>query len=87
MDSSRSRRSGPPPGGRRPPPPPATGEEAAFLEVRRSSGDPVAVHLIDGEVVVGRITYHDRDMIKVERAEGPHLVLRKSDIRYIADRR
>ena len=87
MDRSRQRRGGPPHGGRRPPPPPATGEEATFLEVRRSSGNPVSVHLRDGNVLVGRITYHDRDLIKLERADGPHLLLRKSDIRYIADRR
>jgi sRNA-binding regulator protein Hfq len=55
--------------------------------MRRSSGNPVSVHLRDGQVLVGRITYHDRDLIKLERAEGPHLLLRKADILYIADRR
>jgi hypothetical protein len=82
MDSSRSHRSGPP-GGRRPPPPPATGEEAEYFEVRRTTGESVTVHLRDGQVIVGRLTYHDRDLIKIERADGPHLVLRKSDIRYL----
>lgn len=86
MDRSRHR-GGAGQGGRRPPPPPATGEEATFLEMRRSSGNPVSVHLRDGQVLVGRITYHDRDLIKLERAEGPHLLLRKADILYIADRR
>jgi len=87
VDSWRSRRSAPPQGGRRPPPPPATGEEATFFEVRLTSGNPVTVHLLDGHTIVGRITYHDRDLIKIERADGPHLMVRKSDIRYIADRR
>ena len=86
MDPSKRRR-GPPHGGRRPPPPPATGEEATFLEARRASGRLVAVHLRDGSEIIGRITYHDRDLIKLERAEGPHILLRKTDIRTIADRR
>jgi hypothetical protein len=51
--------------------------------VRRTTGELVTVHLRDGQVIVGRLTYHDRDLIKIERADGPHLVLRKSDIRYV----
>ena len=87
MDPSRHRRGGSAPSGRRPPPPPSTGEEATFLEVRRSSGSLVSVQLLDGQVLVGRITYHDRDLIKLERADGPHVMLRKSDIRTIGDQR
>jgi sRNA-binding regulator protein Hfq len=81
------RRRGPPHAGRRAPPPPATGEETTFFEVRRASGRLVSVHLRDGTEIVGRITYHDRDLVKLERNEGPHLLVRKTDIRYIADRR
>lgn len=45
------------------------------------------MQLLDGQVLVGRITYHDRDLIKLERADGPHVMLRKSDIRTIGDQR
>jgi sRNA-binding regulator protein Hfq len=64
-------------------PPPATGREAAFLDSVKQSRTPMVVHLINGQRVEGVIEYFDRDMIKVTRPEGPHVFVRKSDIRYL----
>jgi hypothetical protein len=41
------------------------------------------VRLVDGREVEGVIEYFDRDMVKVTRPEGPHVFVRKSDIRYM----
>lgn len=60
-----------------------TGEETLFLARHREQETPLAVHLVDGEVVRGRIEYYDREMVKIERPEKPHFFIRKSSIRYI----
>jgi len=64
-------------------PPPATGREADFLNRVKEARTPMVVHLINGQRVEGVIEYFDRDMIKVTRPEGPHVFVRKSDIRYL----
>ena len=65
------------------PPPDATGAEATYLEHNKESRAPIVVHLVDGEVVRGVIEYYDRDMIKIHRADGPNLFVRKHTIRYM----
>lgn len=70
--------------GRRPPPPESTGEEAEFLARTKDARTPVAVHLMDGEIVRGVIEYYDRDMIKINRERGgPNVFVRKRHIRYL----
>ena len=65
------------------PPADATGAEATYLAKNKESRTPMVVHLVDGEVVRGVIEYYDRDMVKINRSEGPNLFIRKAIIRYM----
>jgi len=78
---------GPPPRGpgRRMPPPEETAEETRYLERLKERATPVVVHLTDGTELRGHVEYFDRDMIKINRARGPHHFVRKSDVRYIEE--
>jgi hypothetical protein len=71
-------------GGRRPPPE-ATGQEADYLFELRAKAVPVRVVLKDGSVVHGVVEYYDRDLIKIQRPHGPHLQLRKLDVRLLEE--
>jgi sRNA-binding regulator protein Hfq len=76
-------------GGRRPQrrkvPPDATGQELAWLQKVKQERAPLVVHLLDGLRVDGVIEFFDRDMVKVTRPDGPHLFVRKADIRYVEE--
>jgi sRNA-binding regulator protein Hfq len=69
----------------RTPPEESTGGEASYLFRKREKAAPVVVLLEDGTEHRGVIEYFDRDVIKLVRPEGPGLLLRKTEIRYIAD--
>ena len=69
--------------GRSGPPPEITGAEAAYLYRNKEARSPMVVRLADGEEVRGVIEYYDRDMVKINRTEGPNLFIRKSQIRYM----
>ncbi len=73
----------PPHGGRRMPPPESTGAEAGYLYKNKESRTPMVVRLMDGEEVRGVIEYYDRDMIKINRTDGPNVFIRKRNIRYM----
>lgn len=68
---------------RRGPPPEFTGAEASYLHRNKEARSPMVVRLSDGEEVRGIIEYYDRDMVKINRTEGPNLFIRKSQIRYM----
>ena len=68
---------------RRGPPPEFTGAEAAYLFRNKEARTPMVVRLSGGELVRGIIEYYDRDMVKINRTEGPNLFIRKSQIRYM----
>lgn len=65
------------------PPAEFTGAEAAYLFRNKEARTPMVVRLSDGELVRGVIEYYDRDMVKINRTEGPNLFIRKSQIRYM----
>lgn len=65
------------------PPPEFTGAEAAYLFRNKEARSPMVVRLADGEEVRGIIEYYDRDMVKINRTEGPNLFIRKRQIRYM----
>ena len=65
------------------PPPEFTGAEAAYLFRNKEARSPMVVRLADGEEVRGIIEYYDRDMVKINRTEGPNLFIRKAQIRYM----
>ena len=65
------------------PPPDATGSEASYLAKNKEARTPMVVQMMDGEIVRGVIEYYDRDMVKINRTEGPNLFIRKRNIRYM----
>ena len=67
----------------RTPPPESTGAEANYLHKNKEARTPMVVTLLDGEKIRGVIEYYDRDMIKINRDNGPNLFIRKANICYI----
>jgi host factor-I protein len=74
---------GHPPAPRRMPPPESTGAEAEYLARHREERTPMVVQMVDGEVFRGWIEYYDRDMVKINRHQGPNVFIRKHHIRYM----
>jgi len=58
-------------------------KDCDYLLKNKESRTPMVVHLIDGEIVRGVIEYYDRDMVKINRDQGPNLFIRKAIIRYM----
>ena len=73
----------PPQPGRRMPPPESTGAEANYLAKNKDARTPMVVQMTDGEEVRGIIEYYDRDMVKINRNDGPNVFIRKAHIRYM----
>lgn len=71
------------PPARRMPPPDVTGAEANYLFKNKEARSRMVVRLMDGEEVRGVIEYYDRDMIKINRTDGPNVFIRKHNIRYM----
>jgi len=86
---SRSRygrgRSGRPTYGRRTPPPERTGLEAAFLARIVDNGQTLTIRFNDGETLQGKVESFDCDTIEIREEDGPAVVYRKSDIRYLEE--
>ncbi len=70
---------------RRTMPPEATGSEARYLQCVKDEQNPVVIQLRDGSEVEGIIESFDRDTIEIRRENGPHVLVRKADIRYMSD--
>ena len=77
-------------GGRRPggergrgAPPEQTGAETNYLVRNMEARTPMVVRLINNEELRGWIEYYDRNMIKLNRRQPPHLFIRKESIKYI----
>jgi len=67
------------------PPPDDTHEEAAYLKALGEKKTPVAIKLMDGEVVRGWIEYYDRRMVRLTRDGEPNLFIFKHEIAYIME--
>jgi host factor-I protein len=61
-------------------PPEDTGAEANYLRKNREARTPMIVKLIGGQEVRGWIEYYDRDVVKINRNDPPHLLIRKDTI-------
>ena len=59
--------------------------EAAYLSSIGQSEATLTVLLRSGETVSGVVESFDREVITIRPAEGPALVLRKDDIRYLGE--
>ena len=67
------------------PPPGETLMEAAYLKALGEKQQPVAIKLVDGEVLHGWIEYYDQKMVRLTREGAPNLFIFKHNIAYIAE--
>jgi sRNA-binding regulator protein Hfq len=72
-----------PPKAARPVPPETTNAEAFYYAKQMAARTPMVVVLTDGEVLHGVIEWYDRDCIKVNRTDGPNLLVLKHVIKYM----
>ena len=64
-------------------PPDQTNAENFYYVKQMQSKTPMVITLKDGEVVRGVIEWYDRSCLKVNRDDGPNLLLYKSNIKYM----
>ena len=68
---------------KKPAPPEQTHAENFYWVKQMQARTPVAVTLTDGDVLHGVIEWYDRDCIKVNRHDGPNLLVPKHSIKYM----
>jgi sRNA-binding regulator protein Hfq len=78
-------RSGRPSYGRRTPPPEGTGLEAAFLSRIVDTGQSLTIHFNDGKTIRGHVESFDRETIAIRQQDGPTVIYRKKDIRFLEE--
>ncbi|MCX6623522.1 MAG: RNA chaperone Hfq [Acidobacteria bacterium] len=64
-------------------PPEQTNAENFYYVKQMQSKTPMVIVLKDGEVLNGIIEWYDRTCIKVNREEGPNLLIYKQNIKYL----
>ena len=64
-------------------PPDQTNAENFYYLKQMQSKTPMIIVLKDGETLNGIIEWYDKASIKVNRTEGPNLLLYKSNIKYM----
>ncbi len=67
----------------RPVPPEVTHAENFYYLKQMNAKTPVVVVLMDGEEVRGCIEWYDRSCLKVNRENGPNLLIQKHCIKYV----
>jgi sRNA-binding regulator protein Hfq len=78
----RSHGAGPQPH-KKPAPPEQTHAENFYWIKQMQGRTPVAIVLIDGEVLRGTVEWYDRDCIKLTRFGSPNLLIYKQTIKYV----
>ncbi|MCC7498301.1 MAG: RNA chaperone Hfq [Bryobacterales bacterium] len=64
-------------------PPEQTNAENFYYVKQMQSKTPMVIVLKDGELLHGVIEWYDRTCIKVNREEGPNLLIYKRNIKYL----
>ena len=64
-------------------PPEQTHAESFYYLKRMQAKTPMVVVLEDGEVINGVIEWYDRTCLKINREDGPNLLLYKPCIKYM----
>jgi host factor-I protein len=64
-------------------PPEQTSAEAFYYVKQMNNRTPMVVVLEDGEELRGHIEWYDRACIKLNREDGPNLVIYKNAIKYL----
>jgi host factor-I protein len=70
-------------GGRKVAPPEQTNAENFYYQKQMQSKTPMVIVLCDDEEVHGIIEWYDKNCIKVNRTEGPNLMIYKPSIKYL----
>jgi host factor-I protein len=68
---------------KKPTPPEQTHAENFYWVKQMQSRTPVAIVLLDGEVLHGVVEWYDRDCIKLTRFGSPNLLIYKQCIKYL----
>ena len=68
---------------RKPSPPEQTNAENFYYLKQMQSKTPMILVLKDGEELHGIIEWYDKNCLKVNREEGPNLLVYKSNIKYL----
>jgi host factor-I protein len=71
------------PAAKRAVPPDQTNAENFYYVKQMQSKTPMVITLKDGEIIRGVIEWYDRSCLKLNRDEGPNLLLYKSNIKYM----
>lgn len=67
------------------PPPESTNQEAGYLKQLTEKQSPVAIKLVNGEMLRGWIEYYDRTMLRLTREDKPNLFIYKDQIAYLVE--
>jgi sRNA-binding regulator protein Hfq len=67
----------------KPVPPEQTNAEAFYYSKQMAARTSMVVVLLDGETLRGVIEWYDRDCVKLNRTEGPNLLVPKHSIKYM----
>ena len=82
-DQIASHAAGSPMARRKAAPPEQTSAEAFYYVKQMNNRTPMVVVLDDGEELRGHIEWYDRACIKLNREDGPNLVIYKHSIKYL----
>ncbi len=64
-------------------PPEQTNAESFYYKKQMDSHTPMVVVLLDGETLNGSIEWYDKNSIKLNRPDGPNLLILKHCIKYM----
>jgi len=70
-------------GGRKVAPPEQTNAENFYYQKQMQSKTPMVIVLCDDEEIHGIIEWYDKNCIKVNRTDGPNLMIYKPSIKYL----
>lgn len=73
----------PPRRAKKPTPPDQTNAENFYYIKQMQGKTPMTIVLKDGEILNGIIEWYDKASLKVNRTEGPNLLVYKSNIKYM----
>ncbi len=68
---------------KRTPPPMETNAELFYYKKQIDAHTLMVIVLLDGEEIEGTIEWYDRGALKVNRKEGPNLLLLKRNVKYM----
>jgi sRNA-binding regulator protein Hfq len=71
------------PAAKKPVPPDQTNAENFYYIKQMQSKTPMVIVLKDGEHLTGVIEWYDKSSLKVNRTEGPNLLVYKWNIKYM----